>query len=308
MTTTYDPDHPTYVDEADVRGELTRVFDVCHGCGKCVDLCRSFPTLFEMLGRQVDHDPGRLTPAQQDEVVDECVQCKMCSAWCPYTPDLHEWSVDFPRLVLRAKAMQHTAGIPSLRSRVRAQVACRTDLLGGIATSSSIVNKMLGSRAGALFRETLRSAVGVPPDQLLAPHPKQRLSAWFEQRPSLRSATRQRTVTVYPTCLVEYHATSIGRALIEDYEASGVGCSMSDAGCCGAPWLHSGDIGHFTKVAARNLTTLAAEIRRGTDIVVPTAVCRNVVTHDYGTYVGGADSELVAAHTFDAVDYLASLS
>ena len=71
MTITYDPKHVAYLDEADVRDELTRVFDVCGGCRRCLTLCTSFPSLFEMLdglGAGVS-DAGRLTPAQQDRVV-----------------------------------------------------------------------------------------------------------------------------------------------------------------------------------------------------------------------------------------------
>ena len=86
MTITYDPKHPKYFDEADVRKEMTRVFDVCHGCRLCFKFCTSFPTLFEMIDHHDDHDAGRLTPAQQDQVVDECFQCKLCYLNCPYIP------------------------------------------------------------------------------------------------------------------------------------------------------------------------------------------------------------------------------
>ena len=60
MTTIYDPKHPQYTDEADVRSELTRVFDLCHGCRLCFKFCTSFPTLFEMIDRHDDQDAGRL--------------------------------------------------------------------------------------------------------------------------------------------------------------------------------------------------------------------------------------------------------
>ncbi|HQY86292.1 MAG TPA: 4Fe-4S dicluster domain-containing protein, partial [Ilumatobacteraceae bacterium] len=86
MTTIYDPKHPLYVDEADVRAELTRVYDLCHGCRLCFKYCTSFPTLFEMIDQHDDQDAGRLTPAQQDQVVDECFQCKLCYVNCPYIP------------------------------------------------------------------------------------------------------------------------------------------------------------------------------------------------------------------------------
>ena len=97
MTTTYDPHHPKYTDEKDVRDELTRVYDLCHGCRLCFKYCSSFPTLFDYVDRHEDQDAGRLTPAQQDHVIDGCFQCKLCYVTCPYTPGHHEWALDFPR-------------------------------------------------------------------------------------------------------------------------------------------------------------------------------------------------------------------
>jgi len=68
--------------------------------------------------------------------------------------------------------------------------------------------------------------------------------------------------------------------------------------------LHSGDMAAFTKVAAKNVATLAAEVRKGTDIVVPQPTCGYVLKKDYLDYVGGPDAQLVAEHTYDAAEYL----
>ena len=151
MTITYDPKHPKYFDEADVRNEMTRVFDVCHGCRLCVKFCTSFPTLFEMIDRHDDHDAGQLTPAQQDQVVDECFQCKLCYLNCPYIPELHEWAIDFPRLMLRADAMRHSNGqVEHAPVRVTDNVMGHTDLVGKAATlSAPVANKMLGAEQGS---------------------------------------------------------------------------------------------------------------------------------------------------------------
>src|SRR5690606_20550221 len=70
VTTTYDPFHPKYFDEADLREELTRVYDLCHGCRLCFKFCTSFPTLFEYIDQIPDQDAAKLTPAQQDQVVE----------------------------------------------------------------------------------------------------------------------------------------------------------------------------------------------------------------------------------------------
>jgi Fe-S oxidoreductase len=305
MTTTYDPSDPVYVDEADVRGELTRVFDLCHGCRRCVGFCSSFPTLFEMIDRHDDQDAGLLTPAQQDQVVDECFQCKLCHLNCPYVPGMHEWNLDFPRLMLRASAMQYANGLTSTRDRFTTQLIGRTDTVGRLATTTgSIANRVLNAKPGSGIRKVAAKVTGVSPIRLVPPYAKQRFSSWFAKRPTVTLTQRQGRVTVFPTCLVEYHETDIGKDLVKVYERNGIECTNTDAGCCGAPWLHAGNIEEFTEVAAKNVAKLAAEVRSGTDIVVPQPTCSYVIKQDYPDYVGGADAELVAEHTYDAAEYL----
>jgi Fe-S oxidoreductase len=306
MTITYDPKHAKYFDEADVREEMTRVFDLCHGCRLCFKFCTSFPTLFEMIDRHDDQDAGRLTPAQQDQVVDECFQCKLCYINCPYTPALHEWAIDFPRLMLRADAMRHANDQVSIRSRVTDSVMGHTDLLGKAATlTAPMVNKVIGAKQGSIVRKAMEVATGVSSVRLLPPYARQRFTTWFKRRPRVRITKRQGRVAVFPTCLVEYQQPSIGHDLVKVYERNGIECTLADgAGCCGAPWLHSGDVEEFTKVARKNVKALAASVKRGNDIVVPQPTCGYVLKKDYVDYVGGSDAELVAAHTFDAAEYL----
>jgi glycerol-3-phosphate dehydrogenase subunit C len=305
MTTIYDPKDPKYLDEADTREELTRVYDLCHGCRLCFKFCTAFPTLFEMIDEHDDQDAGRLTPAQQDQVVDECFNCKLCYVNCPYIPGLHEWDLDFPRLMLRADAMQTANGLKSTRDKATTQMMGRTDLLGKVATATEpIADKVITAKPGSTVRKVMSKVTGVSAVRLLPPYAKQRFSTWFKKRPKVSLGNRQGRVTVYPTCLVEYQAPGIGRDLVKVYERNGVECNLSGTDCCGAPWLHSGDIKHFTKVAKKNVKKLAAEIRSGTDVVVPQPTCSYILKKDYLDYVGGPDAELVAEHTYDAVEYL----
>jgi Fe-S oxidoreductase len=306
VTTVYDPKHPLYTDEADVRSEMTRVFDLCHGCRLCFKFCTSFPTLFEMIDRHDDQDAGRLTPAQQDQVVSECFQCKLCYVNCPYIPELHEWAIDFPRLMLRADAMRHANHQVSVRDRATNAMMGHTDLLGKAATmSGSLANSMVGAKPGSIIRKVIEKTAGVSSVRLLPPYARQRFSTWFKARPKVRMVKRQGRVAVFPTCLVEYQQPQIGHDLVKVYERNGIECSLAEgAGCCGAPWLHSGDVEQFTKVAEKNVKALAAAVRKGQDIVVPQPTCGYVLKKDYIDYVGGAEAALVAEHTYDAAEYL----
>jgi glycerol-3-phosphate dehydrogenase subunit C len=104
---------------------------------------------------------------------------------------------------------------------------------------------------------------------------------------------------------VEYQNPAVGQDLVKVYERNGVACSVTEgAGCCGAPWLHSGDFDAFKKQALRNLPALADAVRAGNDIVVPQPTCGYVLKRDYPEYLKTPDAELVGSHTFDAAEYL----
>src|SRR5690606_19609086 len=87
------------------------------------------------------------------------------------------------------------------------------------------------------------------------------------------------------------------------------------ARCCGAPWLHSGDVARFAKIVNGNVRTLAREVRAGDvdsrpEIVVPEPACSYVLQQDYPVYCDPAhraEAEFVAGHVVDAAAYLVRL-
>jgi Fe-S oxidoreductase len=250
-----------------------------------------------------------MTPAQQDQVADECFQCKLCYVNCPYIPELHEWALDFPRLMLRHDSMRMANGQVNLRKRATTETMGHTDALGKLATTiPTITNVVLGAKPGSLVRKIVEKTSGVSSVRLLPPYAKQRFSTWFKKRATPVLAKKQGSVAVFPTCLVEYQQPGIGQDLVKVFERNGVDCSLVDgAGCCGAPYLHSGDMDGFIKVATKQVKALAAAIRGGKDIVVPQPTCGYILKKDYVDYVGGPDAELVAAHTYDSSEYLMNL-
>jgi glycerol-3-phosphate dehydrogenase subunit C len=307
MTTTYDPFHPKYFDEADLRGELTRVYDLCHGCRLCFKYCTSFPTLFEYIDRFDDQDAAHMTPAEQDQVVDECFQCKLCYINCPYIPGQSDWNLDFPRLMLRADQVRHRQGEVSVRDRLTNQALARTDLVGKLnVVAAPVANKVIGN-TGGLGRRLMEKTVGIASERILPPYARQRFSTWFKKRTPrfIASERRQGDVALFSTCLVEYQNPGIGQDLVKVCERNDIACSLPEGQvCCGAPWLHSGDVEHFVDQGRKNIKVLADAVRQGQDIVVPQPTCGYILKKDYVDYIGGPDAELVAANTYDAAEYL----
>jgi glycerol-3-phosphate dehydrogenase subunit C len=309
VTTTYDPRDPAYHDLGDLRGELGRVFDLCHGCRLCLSLCPSFPTMFDAIDAR-DGAVDEMTPAEQDRVVDECYQCKLCYVKCPYVPP-HEWQLDFPRLMLRAVSArrEHEGGLAGLRERVTTEVLGRTDLLGRVASVAAPLANLALRTPGSGLRKAMDKLVGVSSQRVLPPFAKVRFSTWFEAR-AAAGGTRpgrpeQGKAAIFPTCLVEYQDPGIGHDLVKVYERNGVSCSLVDrAACCGAPFLHAGDFDGFLRQARRNLPGLIVAVRSGKDIVVPQPTCGYVLKRDYPEYLDTDEARLVGEHTYDASEYL----
>src|SRR5215468_5467702 len=97
---------PDFWDEAKLEAELRRVFDICHGCRRCFNLCDSFPTLFDLVDASPTMELDGVKSEDFKTVVDGCTLCDMCyMTKCPYVPP-HEWNIDFPHLMLRARAIE----------------------------------------------------------------------------------------------------------------------------------------------------------------------------------------------------------
>lgn len=314
MTTTYDPFNPSYFDEVDLREELTRVYDLCHGCRLCFKFCSAFPTMFDFIDQHEDQDASKLTVAEQDQVVDECFQCKLCYINCPYTPTQHEWAIDFPRLMMRADQVLFRKRRRGLKQRLTDRALGDTDLVGKVNSMfAPLANRAVGT-PGSRTRRMMERVVGIAKERVLPPYSRPRFSTWFKKRSPRLGSDRQASVALFPTCLVEYQDTEVGQDLVAVLEHNGIECLLpSGQVCCGAPLLHQGDERSFVRQARRNVEVLAAAVRQARGggeeltIVVPEPTCGYVLKKDYVDYVGGPDAELVAEHTRDACEYLVSL-
>src|SRR5579884_2800625 len=114
----YSPVEPKYWDPAGLVKEIDRVYDICVGCRLCFNLCGSFPAMFDAADAK-EQDVRNLSAAEKDRVVDLCYDCKLCYLRCPYTPrDGHEFQLDFPRLMFRARAVRAKEKGLALRERL----------------------------------------------------------------------------------------------------------------------------------------------------------------------------------------------
>lgn len=285
-----------------VDAELRRVYDLCSGCRRCLPLCPSFRILFERLDAEaVDLDVERLTPGNLKEVVDLCFQCKLCFNHCPYTPP-HRWQIDFPRLMLRARAVEARQHGVRLQDRVLGN----TELVGRVGSLTAPVSNWLASLPP--HRALVEKIVGIHRDRRLPRFARETFSAWFDRRRApVPAAPSPARVALFATCTVEYQEPDTGKAAVAVLERNGVDVSLPAQRCCGMPYLDGGAVRQAQDLVAANVRSLAAAVREGREIVVPGPTCSYMLKQEYPWLDGSEDAALVAAHTRDLFEYLAGL-
>ena len=296
---------PEFWDPSKVDAELRRVYDICAGCRRCLPLCPSFRVMFDRLDVDaVDGDVERLPAADVKEVVDLCYQCKLCYNHCPYTPP-HRWAIDFPRLMLRARAAEARRAGVTLQDRALGN----TDLVGRLGSLTAPLSNWMNELP--VHRAFVQAMVGIHKDRNLPRFHRPTFSKWFAGHrpppPSAAATGPAARVALFATCTVEYNEPAIGRATVRVLERNGVDVALPAQRCCGMPYLDGGAVEQARGLVRDNVRTLAAAVREGREIVSPGPTCSYMLKQEYPWLDGSEDAKLVAAHSRDLFEYLAGL-
>jgi glycerol-3-phosphate dehydrogenase subunit C len=299
---------PQFYDPAALDKELERVFDICHGCRRCFNLCNSFPTLFDLVDESKSGEVDGVDKKDFAKVVDQCYLCDMCyMTKCPYVPP-HPWNVDFPHLMLRAKAVKNRGGHVGFRDRLLSA----TDTVGniaGIPVVAEIVNAVNRSTVG---RKLLDAALGVDSQAPIPEFHSKTLRRRLRKRPAPPSAAQAAAntrgkVALFATCYVNRNEPEIGLDLAAIFEHNGIEVALAEREhCCGMPKFELGDLKAVAELKAKNVPSLVAMIDKGYDIVAPIPSCVLMFKQELPLmFPDDADVAKVKRHIFDPFEYLA---
>ncbi|MBY8824858.1 (Fe-S)-binding protein [Sphingomonas colocasiae] len=297
-----------FYDEEALDAELRRVFDICHGCRRCFNLCDSFPTLFDM----VDESPGEDVESLESEsfkaVVDACTLCDMCfMVKCPYVPP-HEFDLDFPHLMLRYRAVEHRKGETGLADRELA----KTDRNGKLGTLLNDVANWATQESNGLTRGVMQATLGIDKRAHLpgfAEVPLTRAVANRIPAPNAQAPGFGRKVALYATCYGNFNDQTPGEAAIKVLAHNGVEVRVEHPQCCAMPKLENGDLAAVADAAEQVAAWFAPLIDQGYDIVPLTTSCALMLKFEWPLlHPGNAAVKRLSEHTYDLSQYVVALS
>ena len=265
--------NPEFYDQTKIDAELERVFDVCHGCRRCVNLCGSFPTLFDLIDGTPDGELEQVNKADYQTVVDQCYLCDVCyMTKCPYVPP-HPWNIDFPHLMLRQKAKNFQDDKATMRDKVLSA----TDKMGFFAGIPIVTQAVNAVNKTGLTRLMLEGAMGVNKDDWIPDYARKTFPQLAEKSTAFPVIDGKKTpgkVAIFATCYINYNEPGIGQDLIKILQHNEIPYELVEKeACCGMPKLELGDLESVAANKEKNMPKLAELARAGYAILTPIPSC-----------------------------------
>lgn len=303
--------NPEFYNEEACFKEMERIFDICHGCRRCVSLCGSFPTLFDLVDESETMEVDGVKKEDYWKVVDQCYLCDMCYlSKCPYVPP-HEWNLDFPHTMLRAKAIKFKQGGASFRDKFLSSTDSNGSFAGIPIVTQTVnaINKTKG------MRSMMESQLGVDKNAWLPEFAKKKFR-------SIEKANRadvipapiavvdgDRTpgkVAIFSTCYVNYNEPGIGEDLVKILNHNNIPYVLAEKeACCGMPKLELGDLESVAKLAEKNIPALAKLAKQGYAIVTAIPSCTLMFKQELPLmFPDDPDVQAVKAAMWDPFQYL----
>jgi glycerol-3-phosphate dehydrogenase subunit C len=296
-----------YYDEKALFNELERVFDLCHGCRRCVSLCQSFPTLFDLVDESETFEVDGVKKEDYWKVVDHCFLCDLCfMTKCPYTPP-HEWNIDFPHLMLRAKAVKFKKGDIKTRDRILTS----TDTVGNLAGIPVIASMVNAANKAKPTRKLLESVLGVHADARVPEYHSTTLRSHLSNKVGIAgegeaAGPTKGKVAMFATCYGNRNEPIIGEDLVAVFEHNGIPVTLAKKEqCCGMPKLELGDLDAVEQAKNANIPVLAKLVDEGWDIVAPVPSCALMFKQELPLiFPDDPEVQKVGKAIFDPFEYL----
>ena len=295
---------PDFYDDGKLFAEMERVFDICHGCRRCVSLCTAFPRLFNLIDEGATGELDSVDKQRFWDVVDQCYLCDMCyMSKCPYVPP-HAWNVDFPHLMLRAKALRFLKKGAPFRDRILSS----TDALGKIAAIPVVAQTVNAVNRNRPARIAMEKAIRVHRDRQLPPFASKRFrshageSGGFVVRSGERTAGK---VAIFATCYVNYNEPGIGQDLLLILAHNEIPYVLTEKEvCCGMPKLELGNLQAVESLKEINIPPLAKLAREGYALMTPIPSCTLMFKKELPLLFPGDEAvAAVAQAIFDPFEY-----
>ena len=224
----------------------------------------------------------------------------------PYVPP-HPWNLDFPHLMLRAKAVKFKKEGASFRDKLLSS----PQQLGQFAGIPIVVQAVNAVNKNGVARKLLDKTLGIHPDAVVPEFHSDTARKRLKGHEPLAAPVEpvdgtKGKVALYVTCYGNHNQPEMAVDLVKVFEHNGVPVRLTpQERCCGMPKLELGDLESIRQNKEENIPMLAKLVDEGWDIVAPIPSCVLMYKQELPLmFPDDADVRKVRDAIYDPFEYL----
>jgi glycerol-3-phosphate dehydrogenase subunit C len=282
------------------QSDLRPGADDCYKCSSCDTSCPvaevddSFPgPKFQgpeqwRLKRQGDVDV--------DPSVSKCSNCMRCDAACPSDVPLSQM-----HNTARAEYVEEHVSRLS-RTYWRNRILANYGTLARVGSMvPRLTNFVMGSRVTQWATERL---LGITSEREFPAFADQTFRAWWDERGGAQVQSEEKRVAYFHGDYANHNTPEVAKALVRVFESYGYEVAVPDQRCSGTPMFANGMLDDARRAARVNVETFHELVEAGYDVVCSCTSCSMALRQEYPELFDFEGTETVAAHTYEALEYL----
>ncbi|QSG08263.1 anaerobic glycerol-3-phosphate dehydrogenase subunit C [Halapricum desulfuricans] len=275
--------------------------DSCYKCSTCDTNCPVAEVDDDFPGPKFQGpEQWRLKQTDDDYEIDpsisECSNCLRCDTSCPSGVNLAQ--------------MHNTARgeyVDNQMSKLSVKYI-RNRILANYRTSAYFASMF--PRTANFFmnfgpvRWAMEKVLHVPSEREFPEFATQTFRQWWSERGGAKVHSDDKKIAYFHGCYSNYNTPEVAKALVRIYEHFGYEVMVPPQKCSGTPMFANGMLDDARRHAETNVEELTAAIEEGADVVASCTSCSMALRNEYPELfdIDGIDD--LAAHTYDAVEYL----
>jgi glycerol-3-phosphate dehydrogenase subunit C len=310
-----DDEFPIDVFDDDPDFDLRPGSDSCYKCSTCDTNCPVAEVDDDFPGPKFQGpEQWRLKQRDDEHTVDEsvmdCSNCMRCDEACPADVPLSQMH--------NAARGEYVDGMSKLSVKY-----WRNRLLANYRTSAFLASKAPRLANAAMnfgpARWLLEKTMGITSEREFPAFATETFREWWTRRGgadgSRRRAQERRAargdprdadkkVAYFHGCYANYNTTEVGKAMVRVFEQFGYDVVVPEQKCSGTPMFANGMLDDARRHAEVNVSSMADLVDQGYDAIASCTSCSMALRQEYPELFDIEGVDEVAAHTFEAVEYL----
>ncbi|WP_435347077.1 anaerobic glycerol-3-phosphate dehydrogenase subunit C [Haloarchaeobius sp. HRN-SO-5] len=282
--------------EADLRPGA----DDCYKCSTCDTSCPVAEVDDEFPGPKFQGPEQWRLKRKEDHDVDEsimkCSNCMRCDGACPSDVPLSQMH-NTARAAYVEESMSKRS-VEYWRNRLLANYGTMARLGSKVPR---LTNAVMGNRLVQAFNDRV---LGITSEREFPEFATETFREWWSDRDGPQVQSDDKRVAYFHGDYANYNTPEVGKALVRVFEHFGYEVRVPDQRCSGTPMFANGMLDDARRAARFNVETFADLVDDGFDVVCSCTSCSMALRQEYPELFDFPDTDRVAAHTYDAVEYL----